>query len=190
VGGPVRDVAEPVGLPADAGDAARRLGCGIQPLHAPVAARLGNAGGEGQRRAVHGPVDGIDAERGIGDLHGLPSPGIHHVDLPFALGIAAHEGDPRPVRRQSRSGIGGAAGEPARDAAGEVDAPHLPHRAIRSEVGTGRREDRQRAIRGDVRAADGDEILDVGGAHAHSPANELVSPISRVLSSGIGSTAA
>ena len=190
MGGSVRDVPESIGVPPDAGDAASRLGRGFQPLDAPIAALLGNACGEGQRRAVFGPVEALDAEWGVGDLHRLPSPGTHHVDLPLALGVATHEGDPRRVRRQPRSGVGGAAGEPARDAAGELDAPHLPHRSIRGEIGPRRREDRERAIRCDVRAADGDELLDIGCAHPHSPANELVSPISRVLSSGIGSTAA
>ena len=81
-------------------------------------------------------------------------------------------------------------GEAARCAVGKIDAPQLADRAVRREVGARDREDRERAVGSDRRASDRDELLDVVGAHRHSPANELVSPTSRVLSSGIGSTAA
>ena len=98
------------------------------------------------------------------------------------------------MREPSGDSRGAAVRRPAREAprraVGQVDAPQLADRAVRGEIGTRCREDGERAVGRDVGATDRDELLDVFGAHAHSPANELVSPTSRVLSSGIGSTAA
>ena len=94
--------------------------------------------------AVVGPVERFHAERRIGRLNRLPSPGIDDVHLRLAFRVAAQERDPGAVRRQSRRGIRGAARHPPRRAFGQVDAPQLADGAIGGQIRTRCREDRER----------------------------------------------
>ena len=180
-------------MPADARDAPGRFGRGIQPLDAAVASLLRDARGEGERRRRRATSRSPRHPSGASvDLHRLPASGGHHVDLRLVPSSSPREeGDARAVRRQLGRGVGRAPGEPARTCRrADRHATAGPRRGWRRGRGATSRRPRTSASGAISRAADRDELLDVVGAHAHSPANELVSPIRRVLSSGIGSTAA
>ena len=99
----IGQVAEPVRMPADAGDAPRRLGRGIQPFDAAVAALLGNAGGEGERAAVRRPVEVLDAER----APRWPAP-ARHLRRPSRRSAACPSASPRmkAIRVPSGDSVG------------------------------------------------------------------------------------
>ena len=171
-------------MPPDAGDVARRLGRGIQPLDAAVAALLGDARGEGQRRAVVGPVE--RSRRRAGRRSPAPAPLPRHR----RRGSAACPSR-RHAGRRSATPSGDSRG--AESAVPRVRRRGVPSgRSTRHSCPTARlaaRSGRDVAKTANEPSgamsgpADRDELLDVCGAHAHSPANELVSPTSRVLSS-------
>ena len=165
--GTVAEEPDAVAAVPEGRDVPRRLGAGV--LAGDVAALLGHPRQVGDARAVGREARLRDAERRVGQPHGLAAGRLDDVELRLALRLGAQEGDPPTVRRVRRRGVAVTAGEADRlgRAVGR-EAPELAGVLVDRRVGRRHRDDDRRPVRAEGGGTGGAQERDISRDHPNN----------------------